>query len=684
MIRLLLVLAQRPDLAAHVHILRHQCHEPLPDVFDDLPRMSFLDRTLSGDRRTQTLLSAAIWNLVNVHTLYIIMGHYSVVYGLLSGFFTRNRPCKQPLKRLWIESSSLDGLCLHWSSSSYSGLESLWYRRARLARDIAIPGYDAQREDWFSLTRGSARLERSLPTADRDIRTFNSDIPYEVISQEWDNAIYAKLMNTDPLLQEYNTRKWKGEGRDDLAIPFGKMIFNKPNASSSLGTDFSPTPLDTLKALVDISRDTITSVTLDWLSDDPLDLEAVCDVFVKPSRLRAMQFRNSVMLLEDSPGNYLFGPKYLPSIAKRTKLQCLSWPIHRFVPDKLAMTNPSALRTAKRLGETLIDLRIDYPPAGYTYVNNQFMSQRRLFIEHVARRMKALKTIKIEGDVPDDERREIIRALHKCPLRKLVLITFYWTGGDAWANLDEGFENAAHSKTWDVGTPTDFSPDLVSIAQSDEAFQDEVSSLPSTFHAVYDSTNISILQTIALHHGSTITELKLCGFKRAPILHCPAMGTADLLAPLRHFHVLRHFTTAVYVPAHYWGTVRNYKVTGYNPSTGSPGLNSPIISFDDGEGGSNYSGVWAHAVRDHFDREVLAQKVMDMIAPRLSEKALGMRKEGVTVKALFLLAKASGGEEIFDLEVDIGEGRRMVGLRGPTGEEDEEKLRNKLKNRGWF
>ena len=686
MIKLLLVLAQRPDLAAHVHILRHQCHEPLPDVFDDLPRMSFVDRTLSGDRRTKILLSIAIRNLVNVHTLYIIMGHYSIVYGLITGFFNRHRPRKRPLKRLWIESSSLDGFCSYWSSSPSSGLESLRYRRARLAGDIAIPGYNARQEDWFSLTRGSAKPDRAHTSGHRAIRTYNSSVSYEEISQEMDDAIYAGL-DTDPMFREYNMKRWDDrEYVNDNGVgvlPEGTDVI-RSHSSGSLTSHFSSTSLDTLKALVDASSDTIASVTLDWLADDPLDLEVISDLFVKPSKLRAMQFRNSVMLLGDSPGNYLFGPKYLPSIEKRTDLKCLSWPIHRFVPDKAAMTNSSALSITKRLGQTLIDLRIDYPAGGYIFVDNQYMLRRRLFIEHVASRMKALKSIKIEGNIPDDERRETIRALHNCPIKKLVLITYYWTGGDAWANLDEGFERAARSNTWDVGTPAEFPPDLISIPQSDEVFRDEVSSLPSTFHAIYGPSDVPLLHTIALHYGSTITELKLCGFNCAPILHCPAVGTSNLLAPLRHFHVLHYLTTAIYVPGHYRGTDRSYEVTGYNPATGSPCLDFSIISLDDGDGGSKVDSAWAQAVRERFDRDFLAQKIVDMIGPHLSEKALRLRKEGVTVKALFLLTKAPDGEEIFDLEVDIGKGRRMVGLRGPTGEEDEEKVRNKLKNRGWF
>ena len=148
MIRVLLVLAQSPLHASHVRVLMHRCHLPLPDVFDDLPTMSFSDATLSRDSRTLHLLQPAIQNMSNVHNLRIILGHHNIVNGLLLGFFDKDRPSKCPVRRLWLESSCLDGL--DWGQLSSIGLESFRYRRAATIPESVRR---CRQDNMFTLTR---------------------------------------------------------------------------------------------------------------------------------------------------------------------------------------------------------------------------------------------------------------------------------------------------------------------------------------------------------------------------------------------------------------------------------------------------------------------------------------------------------------------------------------------------
>ena len=50
-----------------------------------------------------------------------------------------------------------------------------------------------------------------------------------------------------------------------------------------------------------------------------------------------------------------------------------------------------------------------------------------------------------------------------------------------------------------------------------------------------------------MHHGLTITELKLCGHNGAPVLHLPTAITAPILHHLQHFHSLRSITLSFWL-----------------------------------------------------------------------------------------------------------------------------------------
>lgn len=57
---------------------------------------------------------------------------------------------------------------------------------------------------------------------------------------------------------------------------------------------------------------------------------------------------------------------------------------------------------------------------------------RRAFISGFAAKMQKVEDLKIEGGVPRDERRETLRAMGACPLRKVVLIGVNSPAGNTW------------------------------------------------------------------------------------------------------------------------------------------------------------------------------------------------------------------------------------------------------------
>jgi hypothetical protein len=135
------------------------------------------------------------------------------------------------------------------------------------------------------------------------------------------------------------------------------------------------------------------------------------------------------------------------------KLHCLAWPMDHFftfAPVCTVAVKDRIQTVIDRLGQTLVDLRIDcqYSGHGESLSDDSadphadrgkclpfeeglgvapltcagLTQARRRFITDFAARMHKLQSIKIEGGMPRDERRETLRALHRCPLQKVVLI----------------------------------------------------------------------------------------------------------------------------------------------------------------------------------------------------------------------------------------------------------------------
>lgn len=134
-----------------------------------------------------------------------------------------------------------------------------------------------------------------------------------------------------------------------------------------------------------------------------------------------------------------------------TALQCLAWPMEQFFSEHQAHPDLQGRIDAiiERLSRTLLDLRVEtlFRSSGEPRSDNvdcpdlPARQRRRLFIERFASKMKNLESIKIEGGVPRDEKREIVRALHGCPLKKVVMIGVTCPFGNTWGPIGQHLDD---------------------------------------------------------------------------------------------------------------------------------------------------------------------------------------------------------------------------------------------------
>ncbi|KAA6408259.1 MAG: hypothetical protein FRX48_08001 [Lasallia pustulata] len=446
--------------------------------------------------------------------------------------------------------------------------------------------------------------------------------------------------------------------------------------------------------------DTLTSVTFDWVVGLGLDYKKFGNIFSCLPNLRVIQFRNCLSGgrggLRPSTESCLFSDPWLTALARATKIRCLAWQADAFLPcDYSSTVLPEIVcQTVLRLGHTLQSLRVDSYLLSFgepvTESSNGWFTaaarQRRLFLEQVAPEMRALEVIKIEGSIPYDERYELMRALKHCPLKKVVIIGVCYPGSGGTDFDDDDIRlPSVQIDQWDFRNPLfmpTFDQNTHGIDFASEHEWAEACTLAATtkFTPCYGTlTGLKpVIDSIALHHASTVTELKLCGFRNAPILHSPHPKTPQLFRSLKRLHQLRYIITSVRMSTVYDGASWGEEICSYWLLMQSPSSMALAVanSFSD-------TDERAKILPERFAPSILAEKVADLMSPYLSQQALA-RAPGVTVRALFLISKAETDVEIWELEVVVGTGGRVVGFRGPRGERDAEKFREKMEKRAWF
>jgi hypothetical protein len=713
----LLMRDRNPFIASKVQKLTHRCHLPTPGIFNELPKMFFHGRTLSQDPRTFRLLQLAIENMINLQTLRIVFGHWNLAKALLEGFLNPTRPKRVPLRRLWLESVSLDGAEIDFGDiMDLSGLQSIRIRRLRVHNTDG----DTMVFPEFQLCRGGHPMNMHNGAGGYYQTTVNfGEVPTIQRGRLYENEELAKIAhNFDDHI--YRT------------LPDAEEYIARHQAAMKLRGQTSETPFS---RILQASAPTLTNLTLDWIlwrsrdsSEVPNDKSTAMGMIYRLSQLRfpnlrAFQMRNAVVEpTKLPPGVFLLEPDnwgatpFLDFIEAHPKVECLAWPMDRFYSSR---KHPAVIAARTReivahLGRTLLDLRVDsyYDSQGETMTDESFSTadleaklRRRRFIGEFAPQLTKLTHIKMEGGIPRDEKREVTRALNSCPLEKLVFIGVTCPIGNTWGlnaedlrRIDEGgHEYPGHLEeehkdcllTMNLGPPR---------VPNNFVFEPAYGWPPGP----------PLLHTIATHHASTITELKFCGYNGSPILSQSTPITQIFLSSLRHFHNLKQLVLSMWMLTYYDGDDRDDDIIRSWIDTRSPASTAMIVVTPAGasphpspsispetppivaptvapatppDGATPEFDRWAVRLRTKFSPSALAYRVAADIGPYLSERAKDS-PGGVRVRASFCLGTSTG--DIFDLDLRVGQGDQVLSFVGPREEGERGRWWDKLEARRWF
>jgi hypothetical protein len=296
--------------------------------------------------------------------------------------------------------------------------------------------------------------------------------------------------------------------------------------------------------------------------------------------------------------------------------------------------------------------------------------------------MTTLASIKLEGGMPLDERREVLRALHRCPLQKIVLIGVTCPIGNFWGpyrnvpytpgiyqDLEEEediFTSMTHSMEARNLNPPQASADFIFSPQFGWA-----GSRP-------------LLSTLLFFFQDTITELKFCGFHRAPTLFRSGLNVAAerfFFEPLKHFHRIESLIVSFWLTTLFEGHNRDLQVMEFWRNSQSPSSTALVIRDEPAEGEMN---GWARELKTKFAPEALVKEIVRVLGPKVSEKAKA-REGGLHIRASFALGHSS---DVFDVDLQLGKddmGHDVVLEWTPPLEgTDPERRRDKLEKRRWF
>ncbi|KAH9829528.1 hypothetical protein Tdes44962_MAKER09129 [Teratosphaeria destructans] len=552
----------------------------------------------------------------------------------------------------------------------------------------------------------------------------------------WDDTIYETIAATDDLrdcekqalcaghVADHRTRSTMAY-RGGLLDPSPEELADAPPDALWLRERMPST--DVALGLFASASRTLTSLTLDWILSVPSVLNSAHNHQAQRSwvafflgifdlrfpHLRAFQLRNAVSLETRIPkGFFLLDHATIQTrndhpddstdadmdaeqckrldlaslrfMEAHQNLQCLAWPMDHFFSER-PLRSDIARRVAaviESLGKTLVDLRVDSLYARVSESKSESVyspspaarERRRRFIEEFAPKMQRLESVKIEGGIPRDERREVIRALHRCPLKKLVMIGVSCPIGNTWGHEGrdlqeqvppdelEGLEGEDKDEIWRLGMK-----DPLPISH-DFRFEAQYGWPPSA----------PMISTLASHHAATIEELKFCGYKGSPSLLEPTPITAPMLQPLKHFHHLKSLIMSFWLATYYEGAAQDAEIIRYWLHARSPASTALVrITDEEPEG-------WEKKIRTEYAPDALAWRMTSFLGPYLSETAKA-RKGGVHVRGSVCVGDWGG---IFDVDLRIGKGVLgsdvCFGFTGPRGELEPQRRREKMEARRWF
>ena len=310
----------------------------------------------------------------------------------------------------------------------------------------------------------------------------------------------------------------------------------------------------------------------------------------------------------------------------------------------------------------------------------------------------------INTGIARDEKREIIRAVHHSPLKKLVLIGVTFPVGNTWgahgADLkkidpDHGSEATDNLEEEDISTILTSYKDYSPLPPDFEFRQPKYGWRAAP----------PLLQTIALHYANSIEELKICGYNGSPILSRLTPVTTSLLYPLRNFHNLRQLVISFWLLTSFGGSYRDSEIIQSWVDTRSPSSRALVVvtpraspsvappvdptvmpQVPNGSARHQNFNRWVPKLKYEFAPSALAYRVAADISPHLSDIAKN-RPGGVLVRASFCLGcrdEHRFANDIFDLTLRIGKNGRVMEFLGPREEVEAGRYWEKLRERRWF
>lgn len=293
--------------------------------------------------------------------------------------------------------------------------------------------------------------------------------------------------------------------------------------------------------------------------------------------------------------------------------------------------------------------------------------------------MQQIQTLKLEGGIPRDEKREVIRAMNACPLQKIVLIGINCPFGNTWGSSgqdlfaqDPEMPNGL-SHFWEELEEEDV-PSLMQLSFTEPMPPGSSWSYVPEYGR---EPREPMIHTIGSHHAATITELKFCGYRGSPVLWDPLPLTKALLTPLRHFHHLQSLVLSLWLSPRYEHDMRGAEIIDYWLSTRSTSKALVVVGDDEPEG-------WAKELKEKYEPERIANRIMTLVGPFLSERAKA-RRGGVHIRGSFCIGMYGG---MFDFDINVGKALdgadMLLEWKGPREELHPERKKEKMDGRGWF
>lgn len=672
--------------------------------------MAFHGESLSQDSRLHILLKLAIRNLINVHTLRIVYGHWNLTSVLLAGLLDPDRPQRIALRKLWLESCHLSTDSIqHILPGRAIGLESLRIRRLRCDDLDTIQSRDMRNLD-FRLSRGGHFHQMHNGSGGWTMTTVY--FPDVLLPDSPPHPSDAELKAKGAA---YDAVMW--EGLSDI------RDYIDANQAQVVDQGALAPPVEPMHWLFSSSAFTLTSINLDWVlfrrkDNDPYDSSSSFLRNLQRLRfpnLRAFQIRNAVLPLTKLPDDvFLLETTFLEFMEAHSKIQCLGWPLDK-IYSHVKPSIETQIRSRKlvaHLAMMLTDLRIDTQYAGHgepltddstTTEERLECVRRRRFITEFVPHLRKIEQIKLEGGIPRDEKREILRALHWCPLKKIVMIGVSFPVGNTWG------AQGHYLKAVDPGQHADFNYNL---EEEDRAallasYRRHFRVLPNyKFEPQFGwSASTPLLQTMASHHSRTVEEIKICGYNGCPILSSQTNITGPLMIGLRNFSNLKQLVISVWLLTWYENSYRDEEIIQSWMDTRSAASKALVIvpppvtpprehPVDPG----HFPNVdarafprqdfnrWAVALKTRFSPPALAYRVAQDIGPYLSPIAKA-RPGGVRVRASFCLGQREerrSANDIFDLDLRVGQENQVLEFIGPREEGEKGRWWTKLEGRRWF